>query len=158
MQQVVSVARPNRKQHRPSKADAALEAGEDEIGFLADFPPLIPAEPKKKWTSPIYSFFSNVTIVHKDDGSRYHLFKNMKVTLSAASEQALTSASPQVRKVAAEPDLIDAFCPGTFNLNLNSKPLPANMFNRETHKKEPANIKCYASKPQSNGRSHWVLD
>jgi hypothetical protein len=42
MQQVVSVARPNRKQRRPSKADAALEAGEDEIGFLADFPPLIP--------------------------------------------------------------------------------------------------------------------
>ncbi|KAJ7885939.1 hypothetical protein B0H14DRAFT_3431564 [Mycena olivaceomarginata] len=42
MQQVVSVARPNRKQRRPSKADAALEAGEDKIGFLADFPPLIP--------------------------------------------------------------------------------------------------------------------
>ncbi|KAJ7351630.1 hypothetical protein DFH08DRAFT_1078523 [Mycena albidolilacea] len=129
MQKVISVARPNRKRRRTSKADAALEAGEDEIGFLADFPPLIPdvfldlnlflflnfvegendvsddgspaissddasihevggtleltesdqlglfSEPKKKWTSPIYSFFSNVTIFHKDDGSRYHLFK-----------------------------------------------------------------------------------
>ncbi|KAJ7888354.1 hypothetical protein B0H14DRAFT_3430140 [Mycena olivaceomarginata] len=42
MQQVVSVARPNHKRRRTSKADAALEAGEDEIGFLADFPPLIP--------------------------------------------------------------------------------------------------------------------
>ncbi|KAJ7714304.1 hypothetical protein B0H14DRAFT_3523058 [Mycena olivaceomarginata] len=88
MQQVVSVARPNRKRRRTSKADAALEAGEDEIRFLADFPPLIPegennasddAEPKKKWTSPIYSFFSNITIVHKDDGSRYHLFKHASI-------------------------------------------------------------------------------
>ncbi|KAJ7724962.1 hypothetical protein B0H14DRAFT_2641421 [Mycena olivaceomarginata] len=111
MQQVVSVARPNHKQRRPFNADAALEAGEDEIGFLADFPPLIPegendasddAEPKKKWTSPIYLFFSNVTIVHKDNGSRYHLFKNMKVTLSAASEQAL-STSYAVRSIGLPP-------------------------------------------------------
>ncbi|KAJ7798095.1 hypothetical protein B0H14DRAFT_3492909 [Mycena olivaceomarginata] len=109
MQQVVRVARPNRKRRRTSKADAALEAGEDEIGFLADFPPLIPgendasddgspanssdnasihevggmleltesdqlgrAEEEMDFT---YSFFSNDTIVHKDDGSRYHLFK-----------------------------------------------------------------------------------
>ncbi|KAJ7836764.1 hypothetical protein B0H14DRAFT_3460490 [Mycena olivaceomarginata] len=44
MQQVVSVARPNRKRRRTSKADVAHEAGEDEIGFLADFTPLIPGE------------------------------------------------------------------------------------------------------------------
>ncbi|KAJ7301562.1 hypothetical protein DFH08DRAFT_724124 [Mycena albidolilacea] len=32
-------------------------------------------EMKKKWTSPIYSFFSDIKIGQEDDGRRYHFFK-----------------------------------------------------------------------------------
>jgi hypothetical protein len=42
IKQAVNVARPSRKRRRTSKADAALEKGDDEIGFLADSTPPIP--------------------------------------------------------------------------------------------------------------------
>ncbi|KAJ7849526.1 hypothetical protein B0H14DRAFT_3452448 [Mycena olivaceomarginata] len=32
-------------------------------------------EMKKKWTSPIYAFFSDIKIGQEDDGRRYHFFK-----------------------------------------------------------------------------------
>ncbi|KAJ7323807.1 hypothetical protein DFH08DRAFT_817283 [Mycena albidolilacea] len=152
MQQVVSVAHPNRKQRRPSQADAALEAGEDEIGFLADFPPLTPGvfldlnlfvflnfvegendasddgspanssddasihevggtleltESDQLRTTAAGTTFSSVLPFGAENanGSRSSdsgLTRNMKVTLSAASEQAL-STSYAVRSIGLPP-------------------------------------------------------
>jgi hypothetical protein len=46
------------------------------IAYVRTSSDYIKAEMKKKWNSPIYSFFSNdVTICMGEDGRRYHFFK-----------------------------------------------------------------------------------